>query len=90
MQTRVPIGLHFCVQDSCVLSVPRMGLEPICHFDVTVDFKSTAYTIPPPGHGRWCALLHMQRLEAQTGVEPVHSGFADRRVNHFATEPWCS
>ena len=25
--------------------------------------------------------------EAQTGVEPVHDGFANRSVNHFATGP---
>ncbi len=26
-------------------------------------------------------------MEATAGVEPAHSGFADRRVNHFATWP---
>ncbi|KKW29503.1 MAG: hypothetical protein UY72_C0042G0001, partial [Candidatus Uhrbacteria bacterium GW2011_GWD2_52_7] len=26
-------------------------------------------------------------MEAVAGVEPAHSGFADRRVNHFTTRP---
>lgn len=26
-------------------------------------------------------------MEATTGFEPVYSGFADRRVNHFTTWP---
>ena len=41
------------------------GWESNPHVFWTKDFKSFAYTIPPPG------------LEAWTGIEPVCKGFAD-------------
>src|SRR5688500_9969415 len=31
--------------------------------------------------------FHAQFLEATTGFEPVHSGFADRPLNHLGTSP---
>ncbi len=36
-------------QNASFYVVPREGIEPSCL--AATDFKSAAYTIPPPGHG---------------------------------------
>ena len=51
--------------------------------NVSIETSGRAHLRSKRSYGR----ANLEDLEATAGVEPAHSGFADRRVNHFATWP---
>ena len=59
-----------------------LELERATH-SVQAVALDTGYRQQDDAPDNWCQL----ELEAQRGFEPMNSGFADRRVSHFATAP---
>ena len=62
------------------MNVPEVGLEPTRL--TAFDLKSNVATITPPRRTKKYTLF-----EAWAGFAPAYSGFADRRVDFFATRP---
>ena|GEM_PF-5003946 len=64
--------------------VPKTGLEPVRPYG-TRDFKSLAST--NSATSAMVNSIFKHQVEATTGLEPVHNGFADRSLSHLGTSP---